>query len=309
MAHIEACETSTSLKNPGGGCDKMLGPSKGLLAGPTDLVIPADPSPDFVGWIKQQIHAAPGSRVYIIANFLLPLFNMIVNPSQRVTETSDYTGEIIDIRGGTENRTYKTTKGGLCLAKAWASFRNSGLGFMDIDGSGLHVLAKQSDGTKRFLAALNLGGAGIDVASGNTVFKNNFSLSYDPDQYIIGTVYEGGLGILSLKNLEDVDVVEGEQAATTTNIFVGVTTECGGKDVVALLGSGIAQVSNFIVTKVSDGTHPSVTAAAIQSGEVKLTGTFVTGSDYTVELAPTTTLYTNNVFYYEGQGVATITIP
>ena len=309
MALIEACQGSTSIKNPGGGCDKMLGPSKGLFAGPTDLVIPAGTT-DIVAYIKQAIHNAPGTRVYPIANFVRPLINMNVTPATPVTETSDYTGEIIYIRSGTENRIYKTTKGGLCLAKAWVTFRNSGLGFMDIDGAGLYALNKDADsGDYNFITALNLGGAGIDTATGSTVFKNNFSLSYDPDQYINATVFDGGYGLLSLKALEDVDVEAGTQTQTTTNIFVKVTTECGGRDVIALLGSGIAQITNFIVKNASTGATVTITAAAIIGGEVRLTGTFVSAQSYTVALAPTTTLYTNNVFYYEGQEIATVTIP
>lgn len=307
MALIEACQGSTSIKNPGGGCDKMLGPSKGLFAGPTDLVIPSGTT-DIVAYMKEQIHAAAGSRVYPLFTYQRPIFSMTANPATDVSETSDYTGEVIFIRPGTENREYFTTKGGLCFAEAMLSFRNSGLGFMDIDGAGLYVLAKQSDGSYRFLSALNMS-SGITAATGNTVFKNRFTVSYDPEQYITGTVFSDGLGLLGLKPLEDVIVETGEQTQSTTNIFVKVTTECGGKDVIALVGSGIAQVTNFIVTKVSDGTHPTITAAAIQNGEVKLTGTFVTGTAYTVELAPTTTLYANDVFYYEGQEAATVTIP
>lgn len=308
MALIEACQSSTSIKNPGGSCDKMLGPSKGLLAGPTDLVIPSGTT-DIVSYIKQKIHAAPGSRVYVIANFIYPLFSMVPTPANPVEETSDYTGEIIYIRSGTENRVYKTTKGGLCLAKAWATFRNSGLGFMDIDGAGLFAAYKNSDGSYGFITSLNMGGAGFDTASGTTVFKNNFRLSYDPDQYINSTVFDGGYGLLSLKNLEDVDVSAGSQTPTTTNIFVKIATECGGKDVIALVGSGIAQVTNFIVKNASTSAVVTPSAAAIVGGEVRLTGTYVSGQSYTVELAPTTTLYTNNVFYYEGQAKATIAIP
>jgi hypothetical protein len=304
MALIEACTGSTSIKNPGGGCDKMLGPSKGLFAGPPDLVIPSGTT-DIVAYIKQQIHAVASARVYPIANFIRPLFDMVVNAAQPVKETSNYTGEEIFIRSGTENRTYKTKSGGLCLAKAWATFRNSGLGFMDIDGAGLFTLYKNSDGSYSFISALNMGGAGFDTATGNTVFKNNFSLSYDPDQYINATVLDGGYGLLSLKPLEDVDVVAGTTPSTTTQIYVGVTTECGGKDVVALLGSGLAQVSNFII-KNNVGTVITPTAAAIVSGQVRLTGTYPAGV-YTVSLAPTTTLYTNNVFYYEGQTAASVT--
>ena len=309
MALIEACQGSTSIKNPGGGCDKMLGPSKGLIVGPTDWVIP-DTTTDIVSVIKEQIHAPAGSRVYIVANFTRPIFNMTVEAATAVEETSDYTGEIIYLRSGTENRTYKTTKGGLCLAKAWATFRNSGLGFMDIDGAGLYTMYKDTEsGDYSLITALNMGGAGIDTASGSTVFKNNFRLSYDPDQYINATVFDGGYGLLSLKNLEDVDVEAGTQTQTTTNIFVKVLTECGGRDLVSLLGADLAQVTNFHVTNHATGATVTITAAAIQNGEVKLTGTFVSAQAYDVALADTTTLYANDIFYYEGQGVATVTIP
>lgn len=308
MALAEACEPGAgAIKNPGGSCDKMLGPSKGLFAGPTDLVIPSGTT-DIVAFMKEQIHAADAAaRVYPLFNYQRPIFNMTATPATDVTETSDYTGEVIFIRPGTENREYFTTKGGLCFAEALLSFRNSGLGFMDIDGAGLYTLFKESDGSYRFLNALNIS-SGITAATGNTVFKNRFTLSYDPEQYITATVFSDGLGLLSLKPLEDVDVTAGEQTQTTTNIFVKVTTECGGKDVVALVGSGLAQITNFIV-KDDTGTPVVISAAAIVGGEIRLTGTFVSSETYTVELSDTATLFANDVFYYEGQGIAEVTIP
>lgn len=306
MALVEACTGSTTIKNPGGGCDKMLGPSKGLFAGPTDLVIPSGTT-DIVTYMKQQIHAAAGSRVYPLFNYQRPIFGMNVTPATDVSETSDYTGEIIFIRPGTENREYLTTKGGLCFAEALLSFRNSGLGFMDIDGAGLYVLAKQSDGSYRFLNTLNMS-SGITAATGNTVFKNRFTLSYDPEQYITATVFDDGLGLLQLRALEDVVLSEGDQTQTTTNIFVKIATECGGKDVIALVGAALEDESNFIV-KDDTGTPVAISAAAIIGGEIRLTGTFVSADTYTVELAATPTLYTNNVFYYEGTNAVEITIP
>ena len=63
------------------------------------------------------------------------------------------------------------------------------------------------------------------------------------------------------------------------------------------------------MTKTSDGTHPSVTAAAIVSGHIELTGTFVSGSTYNVAGAGADVLYGNDVVGYDLIKSVDIAIP
>lgn len=306
----EACEVSSSVKNTGGGCDKVLGPSKMILAGPQGLVIPADTT-DIVAYIKEQIHAHVSARVYPFFGNAKPLWNVVDNVGDDISETSEYTGEIVYIRSGVINREYQTTKGGLCLAKTLISFRNSGKFFMEVDKDGNYMLYKNSDGTYSFIPTLNLGGKSPTIATGTTQFKNRFNLSFDGDAYINATIFSDGLGLLDLKGLEDVDVYVDDDStpSTTTEIYVNVKTECGSTDLVDLLSTPLADVDNFIITKVEDGSIVTPSAAAIVDGQIQLTGVYEAGKDYTVELASAADLYANDIVYYEGQTKATVSIP
>lgn len=305
FALAEACDVDTSVKNTGGGCDKMLGTSKMLFAAPKGVVIPANTT-DIVAWVKEQIHAAPSARVYPFFGYAKPLWNVVYNDSADVNETSEYTGEIAFIRAGVSNRVYETTHGGLCLAKALVSFRNSGYDFFEVDGDGIYALVKNSDGTYSFITALNMGGQSPSFASGTTQYKNRFGISFDPTNYINATVFDGGEGLLSLKGLEDVDVYVDVDStpSTETTIYVKVKTECGSQSLVSLLGSAIAVVAAWSV--VDDTGTPHVpSAAAILGDEVVLTGTFPAG-DYVVSLKDPSVLYDNDIVYYEGKTSAEV---
>lgn len=306
FALSEACDVDTSVKNTGGGCDDMLGTSKMIFAAPPGLVIPANTT-DIVAWAKTQIHSVPSARLYPFFGYAKPLWTVVYNDSDDISETSDYTGEIAFIRAGVSNRVYETTRGGLCLAKSLISFRNSGYDFFEVDGDGKYALIKNSDLTYGLIPALNMGGKSPNFATGTTQYKNRFALSFDPTNYINATIFNNGSGLLSLKGLEDsgVYVDATSTPSTITQIYVKVKTECGSQDLVALLDATLADVDAWII-KNSIGAVIVPSAVAIVNGQVRLTGTFPAGV-YTVSLADTETLYANNIVYYEGKTSASVT--
>lgn len=303
----EACDVDVSVRNTGGGCDKMLGTSKMIFAAPPGLFIPADVD-DIVAWAKEQIHAAPSARLYPFFGYAKPLWNVVYNDSDDVNETSEYTGEIAFIRAGVSNRVYETTKGGLCLAKSLISFRNSGYEFFEVDGDGNYALTKQSDGTYTLITTLNMGGKSPSFATGTTQFKNRFSISFDPTNYINATVFSDGAGLLSLKGLEDVDVYVDDTSTPSTNtyLYVKIKTECGSKDLVELLDTALNNPALFEVTD-SYGDPVTISAALVIGNEVRLTGTFSPGI-YFVALMDSETLYAEDINYYEGREAAEVTI-
>lgn len=304
----EACATSTSVKNTGGGCDKVLGPVKMIFAAPPGQVIPAGTT-DIVAYIKEAIHADASARFYPFFGYARPLWNVVANDSDDVTETSEYTGEIVYIRPGVSNRVYQTTKGGLCYAEQLLSFKNSGYEFFEVDGDGNYALLKNEDLSYSLIPTLNLGGKSPLFATGTTQYKNQFAISFDPTAYIAAKVMEGGRGLLSLKGLEDVNVTEGTGVSSTTKLYVKVITDCGNKDLVDVLGVALADVDNFVVTNHATGAIVTPTGVAIVNGEIELTGTFTSGQTYDVALATAADLYANNIVYYEGKTAASILIP
>jgi hypothetical protein len=144
-------------------------------------------------------------------------------------------------------------------------------------------------------------------------FKNpgftNFQISYRPEEYVkFGTIYQGDSSISNLVGLYDTAVTDAT-GSTTTKLKIGVQTICGLTDLVALIGSPLATLTNFVVTKKSDGTTPTMTAAGIVGGHIELTGTFTSAAIYTVALAAPSVLLGNLVSGYEGVVSVDITIP
>jgi hypothetical protein len=309
MALIKALSASTRLNNTGNLGGAALGPSKMFFALPPNLVIPSGTT-DIVVYMKAQIHAASASRVYPLFGYSAPLWDVTNNNGQNITETSNYTGEIDFIRTGANNRTYitKADGRGFAFANALNSFRNSGYAFMDIDSTGLYLLVQNSDGSYSGVPALYMGGEGFQPATGTTNAKIQFSLAFDPDAYASGTVFQGGLGLLNLKGLQDAKVLAGSQTQTITNVFVKVESVSTDADLIGSNAS-LATLGNFLVTDHSGGAPVTVTAVAIVNGEIRLTGTYVSGHSYDVALAAASVLYGNNVFYIEGQQIGTVVIP
>jgi hypothetical protein len=304
----EACNISTSVKNSGVGCSAAMLATAQIIAGPLGLKIPANALLDFQAWVNTQMHAAPGSRIYPFFGSNAPIRTLNANDSADVEQTFD-DGSKVFITSGFANRTYETDAGGLCYAAVLRSFLNSGYGFIELDKTGQVTLKKNSDGTYGFFPCY-MGGGTPTAATFKTKYMNKFSVSYDPDVYVnSGKIFKGAEAVLDLMGLQDVELASGA-AATTTTITITAIIECGGIDLIALLSTPLAQVSNFVLTDKAGGTHPTVTAVAIVNGKLQFTGTFVTGHTYNVAFAAPSVLFTNGIQGYDGavQGGVDITV-
>lgn len=317
MALLNACNVSLNTVNTGTECDASMDATSLLLMVPasatwTDADIVSAGS--FTEFAKTKIHAAGSLRWFPIGGFAAPIQSITENNEADVTETLD-DGSTIFVRYGKYNRTFSTTKGGMCLADKLMRFPK-GYSFVEVDITGKCLKYKVSDGVYKGVPVTLFKGLAPEAANLKTSYKNKFMISFDPVAYVQnGVIFSGDSDedLQGLTGLIDAEVTEGNGTHSTTNIFVGVKTECADTDLVALYtgtGAGtIGQISNFIVKKVSDGSVVTPGSVAIISGEVRLTGTYTSGSDYTVELSAPATLKTNGISGYEGVKKATISIP
>ena len=308
-ALVKACNVAASIKNTGIECSAAMGATAMIIAVPAGLKWTTGDLADFVGYISEQSHAAASARVYPLFGNNAPIRIIGNNDEDDVTETYD-DGFINFVRSGFANRTFTTDKGGLCYAKALRSFLNAGYSFIEVDKSGQVIMKLNEDGTYSGFAA-NLGGKTPTGADFKSTYKNRFQLSYDPTTYINqGEIFTGAEGLLDLMGLIDFEI-SSAAAATTTKLKIAVTSDCAETDLVVLLGADLAQITNFVVTKVSDGSAVSISAAAIVSGHIELTGTFTTATAYNVAAAAASVLFTNGVEGYEMKsgGDVAITIP
>lgn len=311
MSLLKPCKTGTTQKNTGTECDDKMLASANIIMMPLNTEWAASDEVDFTTYMRGKIHAAPSLRWYPIFNALAPINNITSSDEADVTETLE-DGSMEFIRNGMYNRTYMTTKGGLCLAQALAAMGHT-MGFIEVDREGkLNRMIKPSG--KRAPFPVNLAFRPIpELATLKTSYKNKFYLSFSCENYIDrGGIVKGDSTediLATARGLLDTDVILGTTAATTTLIYVNVQTECAETDLVALYAATLAVAGNFIITKVSDGTTQVASAAAVIGGQVRLTGTFVSAASYYVALATPTVLLAAGITGYEGIKKATAIIP
>lgn len=309
-ALIKACKASLTVKNTGSECNESMGPTAMIFAIPPGLSWTKTDMNDFAGYLLAQGHAAKASRVYPMFGPAAPIRKINNNKEADVIFTAD-DGTQIFIRYGVLNRTFGTTEGGLCFAEALQSFTKAGFSFIEIDNAGQILMRKNADGTFSGLKTTFMYSPSIDLADFKNPMFTYFALSVKPEEYIgNGVIYrDEDNNIIDLIGLYDTDIVADAAASSTTKLKIGVHTECAETDLVALLGSDIAQITNFIVNKKSDGSLTTITAAGIVSGHVELTGTFVSAQTYIVAGSDAPTWFTNGVEGYEAVKSVEITIP
>jgi hypothetical protein len=313
---INPCDLNVAQSNTGIDCSAAMKASAMIIVMPhgtkwTDADITAAGS--FTAFLNTKISAAPALRWYPIFGNNAPIASITESNESDVLETLD-DGSQSFIRYGMYNRTFLTTKGGLSLASHLMGLRGSSYDFIEVDIIGQVASMQNADASYSGFPVNLMYAPASELANLKTTFKNKFMISFSPKVYIQqGKIFASDAteDILSVTGLKDTQVTAGTTTQTATNIFVGVSTVGAKTDLVALYPgvSGIAQISNFIVKKKSDGTVVTISAAAIVGGEVQLTGTFTTGTDYTVALAAPAVMSTNGVPGYDGVITATITIP
>jgi len=268
----------------------------------------------FTAYLETKVHAAAADRWFPVGGALCPVRAITDSNEADVIETLD-DGSMAFVRYGMYNRTYAFTDGGLCLGQALMAFPR-GYSFIEVDIKG-QVLCWEPSADVFGGIPTNLAyGPAPEIANLKTTYKNKLFLSFSPLNYIQNSKLFSSSStedILNVNGLLDAEVGVGSTTQTTTNIYVTVTSECSDTDLVALFagtGAGhIAQVSNFVVVAANGAVITPSAAAMEGTSQVKLTGTYTTGTNITVSLAASSVLKTNGIEGYEGVKSATVPIP
>lgn len=307
-ALIKACQKSGSIKNTGSECHESMGPTTMLFAVPPGATWTATEMADFKAYLKTQIHATKAARVYPLFGPSVPIRKITLSKESDVIPVMD-DGTPIFVRYGSLTKAYATTEGGICYAEALMSLNKSGYSIIELDNADQLLFRDNGNGTFSALKTTFMYSPSPDVADFKNPAYTNFQISYRPEEYVkFGTIYQDDSGISDLVGLLDAAVTDAT-ASSTTKLKIGVETVCGLTDLVATIGAPLATMSNFVVKKKTDGTTPTITAAAIVGGHIELTGTFTTATVYTVALAAPSVLLGNMVSGYEGLVSVDITIP
>jgi hypothetical protein len=317
MALQNPCNLNLNPVNTGVDCSAAMAATSMIILVPKAArftIADITTAGSFTAFLEDKISAAPADRWFPIGGANAPVRAITDSNETDVIETLD-DGSMAFVRYGMYNRTLVFTDGGLCLAQRLMAFPR-GYSFIEVDIKG-QVLCWEPTADVFGGIPTNLAyGPAPEIANLKTTYKNKLFLSFSPLNYIQNSKLfssDSTEDILNVNGLLDAEVGVGTTTQTTTNIYVTVTSECSDTDLVALFagtGAGhIAQVANFVVTN-ANGTTNTPSAAAMQgTSQVKLTGTFATGTNITVALAAPSVLKTNGVEGYEGRKSATVPIP
>lgn len=302
-ALIKACLVGGSLKNTGKECDAALEATAMLWAVPKDTVLDAGDIADIGAWATPLIHGSKATRIYPFFGNVAPI-NTIDNANEGDVMVTLDDGTKVFLRYGVYNRTLETLAGGICYAKALAGLNKSGYRIIEIDQTGQILLHNNGDGTFGGMISSFMYSPSPKLADlKSTPYMNRFMYSMTPVEFVnFGEILSGANELLDMMGLIDARITKAA-AATTTKLKIGVESVCADDDLVAKFGNDLGtHVANFRVEDVAVlGTPVVPSAAAIVTGWVELTGTYVTGHTYRVWGSAPSVWLSNSVEGYDAE--------
>lgn len=253
-------------------CNKLPAMPKCMIETPVNFVIPAatlaSGSAAVQTYLQAALLAVPASRI-----FLFPTFNSFEDLSEATVYQSNplkYTfvrdGNYIYKYGISEN---------LCLHKKLFSHRskNRRVFIIDLEDQLQGTLLSNGDFAGFNLNLLHTEKLKVSDGSNPTESKVLVAMANNKELDLNGNLFDISAFFGELYRIVDVTLTQ-VGSLTTTKIVVNVNAECDGTAISGLV------TADFIVTKTSDGTAQTVTAAesATVPGQYTLTGTgLVTG--------------------------------
>lgn len=304
MAILKACSVVNAVKNTGKECDVSMVATAMIIAVPRSYTFNDTNLADPDAWLDGLIHGNVGARAY-------PLFGQ--NAPIR-TISNDQVGDIlvemddglkVFLRYGLYNRTFETTSGGICYAKALQSLNKSGYSIIEIDQQGQMLCRDNGNGTySGLIVDFMYSPSPILADFKNTPFKSRFQYSFSPVELVgNGIILEGATSLLDKMGLIDAKPVAVATTQTVSNIFFGVETDCAETDLVALLGNLLGTfVNNFVVKNKLTNVVVVPSVAAIVNGQIRLTGTFVSGQTYVITGSAPINWFNNGALGYDMSG-------
>jgi len=308
MALTKACNVSTALKNTGVDCNVAMGPTAMIVAVPPTFTFSSADLADPLTWFTKNVNEVPSKRIYPIFGNSAPVRAITSNKEADVIATLD-DGSQTFIRYGFINKVLSTTNGGLCYAAALQSFVQCGYRILEIDKAG-HMLARNNDdGTYGGIRCDFMYSPSPDTADFSNPWKTNFQISIDPVEYVgAGIIFAGAQPLLDVDGLIDVKFTDGG-GHSTTKLIVGLESECGGTDMVALLGTSLNSATLYNVTNVATGAPVTISTVTQVAGKLNLAGTFTAATKYSVTGKDAQAWYTATIIGYDANGAVQVQVP
>lgn len=299
-AIIKACNIVNTPKNTGKQCDTAMVATAMLIAMQRGLTFTLTDLQDPVGWLTTLIHQ---KKAFPLFGQKAPIREINNDTAQDIIVELD-DGLKVFLRYGLYNRNFATTSGGLCYAEALQSFLNSGYDIIEIDQAGQLLARNNKTAVESFSPLITdfmFSPAPVLPDFKTTPYKNRFSYSFTPLELVQnGIIFKGAQALLSMMGLIDAKITKAA-AATTTKLKIGVIAECSEGDLIPTWGADLADPTNFLVVDLAAPTVPiTISAAAVVTGWIELTGTFTTAHIYRVVGTSPATWFGNDVEGYDG---------
>lgn len=279
----QACTTSGNIKNTGVDCSTAMAATAMLIFMPKGTKWQLADELDFDAFLMVKLYAALGLRWYPIFGNQAPIREINNEKEGNVFKTFD-DGSKRKIRDGIFTFTLTTDEGGLCLANSLYSLAGSGMDFIEVDVTGKVGRIKNADGSlsgypTQFIDASLPTKADLK----SDVFSVSLTVSVYRKSYIgMAAIMSTTSDIASYAGLLDVMITDAT-LSSPTKIKIGVSSLCGGSDLVVLYGSQLVTgTSMFTIANKLTGAAVPYTSAAIVGGHIELTGTFTSATSYIV---------------------------
>lgn len=267
-----------SVKNTGSTCNESMGPTAMLIAVPSGTKWHASDLSAFVALVLLNMHAPKAQRWYVLFGPSIPIRRITNNKEADVIFTGDDGVQIL-IRKGVLNRAFGTTEGGLCFAKAAASFDKSGYSFIEVDNACQIMNRINADKSYSALKSTFVYSPSVDAADFKNPMFINFALSIKSEEYVNnGVIFQmDDTSLLDLVGLLDVTIYQngvvtnsGSTRATATDTLVIGTTG----DTVDIKAAGVSLAGAPVAQTGTETTATLLAAkvAAAITGNVALNG-------------------------------------
>lgn len=237
----------------------------------------------YTNFILSRVQSAPATRWLPLGGSDSEIGDIVEANVADVLETLP-NGVSYLVKRGQFARTFKTTKGGLCLAKALFGNNWSKYGFVEVDKEGkiLQVVYSTDANGIRTFGPVPLSNAYAplpELASFTTTYKNLFFISFDPLYYISKSK------ILKGDRTEDITSISGLLDSEITNFSVPVaasnTAPTTGATTITTLGAdgNTIQISingvdvSGVVTKTSSESTITLLATKVAAAITALAST------------------------------------
>lgn len=265
-AAIKACNKVLAIKNTGSVCNESMGPTAMLIAVPPGTKWHASDLSAFVALVLLNMHAPKAQRWYVLFGPSIPIRRIVNNKEADVIFTGEDGVQIL-IRKGVLNRAFGTTEGGLCFAKAAASFDKAGYSFIEVDNACQIMNRINADKSYSALKSTFVYSPSVDVADFKNPMFTNFAISTKAEEYVgNGVIFQmDDTSLLDLVGLLDVTVYQngavtnsGSTRATgTETLAIGATG-----DTIDIKVAGVS-LAGIPVIQTATETTPTLLAAKV----------------------------------------------